>query len=225
MSAINASNLFRVDGLVAVITGGATGLGLIMARALVENGAAKVYVIGRRQDKLDAAAALHANIIGIQGDVTSKDSLAQIAAQVQREVGHIHLLVANAGITGPGFLALKPDATLDEFVDHAWATPMADINAVFELNFTAAYYTVLAFMKLLGAGNHNRFHPSVRSQVIMTASTASYIRKVRVGVGYSGSKAAVVSLSKSLASLCVPYNIRFNAIAPGRKFASAPPQP
>lgn len=217
MSALHASELYNVDGLVAVITGGGTGLGLIMARALVDNGAAHVYVIGRRRAKLDEAAALHANITGICGDVTSQAFLQEAADQVRRERGHVHLVVANAGASGPGFLGLSPEASIEEFVAHAWKTPMSDITSVFELNYTAVYYTALAFMTLLDAGNRARFKPSVRSQVIVTASTASFLRKIRVGLGYSGSKAAVVSLTKALASMCVPYNIRFNAIAPGRE--------
>jgi NADP-dependent 3-hydroxy acid dehydrogenase YdfG len=53
---LDAGSLFRVDGLVAVITGGGTGIGLMMAHALAENGAAKVYIVGRRKAKLEEAA-------------------------------------------------------------------------------------------------------------------------------------------------------------------------
>ncbi len=56
VSSGDASSLFRVDGLVAVITGGGSGIGLMMAKALAANGAAKVYIIGRRMESLEAAA-------------------------------------------------------------------------------------------------------------------------------------------------------------------------
>ena len=55
-SPFDVSELFRVDGMVAVITGGGTGIGLMMAKALVANGAAKVYIVGRRKEKLEATA-------------------------------------------------------------------------------------------------------------------------------------------------------------------------
>ncbi|THW03338.1 hypothetical protein D6D25_08441, partial [Aureobasidium pullulans] len=76
------NNLFSVDGLVAVITGGATGIGLMMTKALASNGAKKIYIIGRRKDKLEEAASHNPSvIIPVVGDVTSKDTLKEIAAR------------------------------------------------------------------------------------------------------------------------------------------------
>ncbi|KAL9577389.1 MAG: hypothetical protein Q9212_006393 [Teloschistes hypoglaucus] len=81
MASIEAANLFTVNGLVAVITGGGSGIGLMMANALAANGAHKVYIIGRRKEVLEAAAkeSPHGNIVPLVGDVTSKDSLHGIA--------------------------------------------------------------------------------------------------------------------------------------------------
>src|ERR1700760_3093670 len=111
---IQLEALFNVNSLVAVITGGGTGewlcpvfsdtlahpirllgVGLMMTKALALNGASRVYIIGRRLEKLQEAAKLspHNNIIPIQGDVTSKESLENIAARIRSEVGHVHLLV------------------------------------------------------------------------------------------------------------------------------------
>ena len=71
MASIDAAKLFGVSGLVAVVTGGGTGVGLMMAKALALNGAAKVYILGRRLAKLQEAAAQspHGNIIPIACDV------------------------------------------------------------------------------------------------------------------------------------------------------------
>jgi NAD(P)-dependent dehydrogenase (short-subunit alcohol dehydrogenase family) len=158
------------------------------------------------------------SIIPLPGDVTSQFSLKQIAGTIASETGHINLLVANAGTTGPTLEALKPRATLADFVAQAWAVPAKEFNAVYGLNCTAAFYTILAFLPLLDAGNKARnFCPGVKSQVIATASTAAFLRNPRAGFAYTSSKAAVISMIKSFSSFCVPWGIRFNALAPGCK--------
>jgi NAD(P)-dependent dehydrogenase (short-subunit alcohol dehydrogenase family) len=133
-------------------------------------------------------------------------------------MGYINLLVANAGATGPTLEALKPRYTLADFVAHAWSTPMEDFNATYGLNCTALYYTVLAFLELLDQGNKQVTYPNGKSQVIATAANAAFLRIPKVGYAYTSSKAAVVSLVKSLSTFCVPWGIRFNAIAPGCEF-------
>lgn len=216
MSALEASKLFNVKGLVAVITGGGTGIGLMMAKALAENGAAKIYVIGRRENKLNEAAALFPGVItALPGDITSQAELKSMAERVKSESGHINLLITNAGKSGPMLESLKPRYTLADFVSLAWSSPMEDFNAVYGLNCTALYYTVIAFMELLDAGNKKGNYAGGKSQVIATASTASFLRNPRAGYAYLSSKAAVISLMKSFSTFCVPWGIRFNAIAAG----------
>ncbi|KAA8642770.1 hypothetical protein EYZ11_002948 [Aspergillus tanneri] len=213
MSSIQRDTLFNVDGMVAVITGGGTGIGLMMARGLAENGASKVYIMGRRESKLKEAAALHPSIIPLVGDVTSKESLQAAAARVQQETGYINLLIANAGMSGPMLDKLRARHSLAEFVDYAWKTPMEEFSEVYNMNCTATYYTILAFLNLLDAGNQ-RGSPT-KSQVIATASTASFLRNPRAGFAYLSSKAGVVSMLKSFSTFCVPFGIRFNIIAAG----------
>ncbi|KAK1090012.1 hypothetical protein LTR48_009146, partial [Friedmanniomyces endolithicus] len=99
-SKYSAQNLNNVSGLVAVVTGGGTGIGLMLARTLEANGA-KVYITGRRMEKLQEAAKLaeHGNIIPVQGSTTSHDDMQRIVDQVTKETGYIDVLVANAGMT------------------------------------------------------------------------------------------------------------------------------
>ncbi|KAK1033569.1 hypothetical protein LTR33_016699, partial [Friedmanniomyces endolithicus] len=99
-SKFSAQNLNNVSGLVAVVTGGGTGIGLMLARTLEANGA-KVYITGRRMEKLQEAAKLaeHGNIIPVQGSTTSHDDMQRIVDQVTKETGYIDVLVANAGMT------------------------------------------------------------------------------------------------------------------------------
>ena len=152
-------------------------------------------------------------IIPLPGDITSQDTLKNLADMVREETGYINLLVANAGMIGPSLEKLKPRANLSEFVDHAWKSPMEDFNAVYNLNCTAVYYTILAFMKLLDQGNERSDY--LKSQVITTASTASFLRNPRAGYAYCSSKAGLISIMKCFSTFCVPWGIRFNAIAAG----------
>jgi NAD(P)-dependent dehydrogenase (short-subunit alcohol dehydrogenase family) len=153
----------------------------------------------------------------LPGDVTKKDHLERLAQTVREDTGYVNLVVANAGITGPGLQHLKPGYTLSEYVKHAWMTPMEDFSAVYELNCTATYYTTLAFLGLLDEGNRRKTY--LKSQVIATASCASFLRNPMAGYAYCSSKAGVVSMMKCLATFCVPWGIRFNVIAAGCKSA------
>lgn len=137
---------------------------------------------------------------------------------MRQDSGHVDLLVANAGIAGPGLVGLSPRASASEFARSAWATPMPDFNAVYALNCTATYYTILAFLDLLEAGNKRRQPGSTPlSQVVVTSSMVAFQRDPRYGFAYLSSKAALISMVKSFATHGVPWGIRFNTIAAGRK--------
>ena len=155
-------------------------------------------------------------IIPLPADITSQDSLRAAATRVQDETGYINLLVPNAGTGGPGLEGLSARPNLSEFVQSAWSIPPADINRVYELNCTGVYYTIIAFLELLDKGNSQGLD-SPKSQVLAAASMASFLRDSRYGFAYSSSKSAVVSLIKTFATYCVPWGIRFNAIALGCK--------
>jgi len=160
------------------------------------------------------------SIVPLRGDVTSQDSLKSISAIVKSEVGHINLLIANAGITGPGLSNLKPRHTLSDFVEHCWKSPINSFTEVYNLNCSATFYTIIAFLELLDAGNIKRDEGkegvfNIKSQVIVTASSASFLRHPRAGFAYTSSKAALVSMMKSFSTFCIPWGIRFNALAAG----------
>ncbi|KAL1966831.1 hypothetical protein VTN77DRAFT_3796 [Rasamsonia byssochlamydoides] len=227
MAHLEASKLFSVQGLVAVITGGGSGLGRIMARALDANGAAKVFIIGRREQNLKETASLAVNgtIVPVVGDVASKDSLQKAYDFIASQTEHIDLLVANSGVLGP--LANPPaksdgsPPTLAELREHLWQTPMEDFTNVHHVNVTGAFYTAVAFLPLLDAANRKRPAPvpgtlsPPRPQIIVTSSIAGFMRAVPSGFAYNFSKAAVNSLIKTLSTVLVGYNIRVNGIAPG----------
>ncbi|KAF2172798.1 hypothetical protein M409DRAFT_49326 [Zasmidium cellare ATCC 36951] len=215
------TKLFSVKGIVAVITGGGTGLGLMLTKTLASNSASKIYIIGRRPEKLHAAVtatSINGNVIPIVGDVTSKASLTAIASQIKSETGYINLLISNSGYyptprLNPKGLA-SSGASLEEFADAAMAQDPEAWERGFATNTTAVAFTTFAFLKLLGEGNkpQNQFSPGVKSQVLVTTSIAGYIRNTEC---YALTKAATTHLIKSLALNLAPYEIRMNGLAPG----------
>ncbi|KAL3472589.1 short chain dehydrogenase/reductase family [Aspergillus californicus] len=221
MTTFARNALFDCTGLVAVVTGGGTGIGLVMARALEANGA-KVYIIGRRKETLDTAAAgsLYGNIIPLQGDVSSKSSLEQVAAHIAAETGYVNLIIANSGIMGPNYPGLLPGkdgevASIQEAQRVLWEPAMDQLGDVYNVNVTGVYYTAIAFLDLLDKGNQ-RGNVRQTSQILVTSSIGAFYRAwPQAGMAYTTSKAAVTHLTKSLASFLIQYRIRVNAIAPG----------
>lgn len=191
----------------------------MMTKALALNGASKVYIIGRRLEKLEAAAkeSPHNNIIPVQGDVTDKDSLQSIAERIRKETGYINLLICNSGVSGPqAGVNMPKETSAKELARMVLDTPMEDFNNVFAVNVTGVLYNAMAFLELLEEGNKpDNCLAGVKSQVLVTGSIAAYNRSVGAGIAYNTSKAAVTHLVKMLAGLFVEYSVRVNAIAPG----------
>ncbi|KAL8686039.1 MAG: hypothetical protein Q9224_005573 [Gallowayella concinna] len=220
MASILAGNLFAVNDLVAVITGGGSvfpkGIGLMMANALASNGARKVYIVGRRKEVLESAAKAspHGNIIPLVGDVTSKESLQSVAAHVEKDVGYLNCLICNSGIGGPQTSSITPQTSLEDYQKALWELPFDDYVRTFSVNVVAVHFTLAAFLHLLHAGNEQG-NVQQKSQVIVTSSIAGFNRMVPGGYAYGQSKAAATQLAKQMATLLVPYGIRTNVIAPG----------
>lgn len=194
-----------------------------MAQALDANGAAKVFVIGRREHKLKEAAASAKNgtIFPVVGDVSCKESLQKAYDQVAAATGYIDLLVANSGVMGPSGAPDKPNGekpTLMELRDHLWSVPMADFTNASHVNVTGAFYTAVAFLPLLEEANKRRpanAGPNVpRPHIIVTTSIAGFLRPVK-SYAYNTSKAGANHLVKVLSTKLSGYDIRVNGIAPG----------
>ncbi len=206
--------------MVAVITGGGSGLGLYIAKALDANGAKAVYIIGRREETLKTAASqgINGSIIPLVGDVTSKDSLSSIASRIQKEQGFINVLFANSGIIGVELakLGLPKDRkpTIKEFKDANWQVDPEEWSKAYHVNVTGVFYTALAFLELLDEGNKKN-NVEQKSNIIVTSSIAGFSRVPAAGFAYSTSKAGTTHLVKMLATYFGEYKIRVNGIAPG----------
>ncbi|KAL3291740.1 NAD(P)-binding protein [Colletotrichum asianum] len=210
-----SGNLFDIRGIVAVVTGEGSGLGLYMTRALSENGAKKVYILGRRKNVLeDAAQEIGCdNIVPIQCDVTDRKSLKAAVAMIEKDVGYINLLVANSGVAGPSG-SVPPGASIAQVQEALLEIPMEEFTNTYHVNCTAVFYTAISFLGLLDKGNRSNYQ-GVRSQVIATSSIGSFNRKITAGFAYGTSKAATTMMLKVLATYLVPYRIRANVLCPG----------
>ncbi|KZT37285.1 NAD(P)-binding protein [Sistotremastrum suecicum HHB10207 ss-3] len=224
-SSFNPNSLFNVKGLVAVVTGGGTGIGLMLTRALESNGAT-VYIVGRRLEVLEKAAKENTtvgNIIPLQGDITSKTDLLRIVSTIKSQTGYINLLVNNSGTLGPQY-KLLPKATagsgksIEELQELLWNNGSAEqFTDVFHVNVTGIWFSTVAFLGLLDAGNKpGNALEGTTSQVVTVSSIAAFRRdKTPFSAAYSASKAAATHLGKILATLLADYDIRSNIIAPG----------
>ncbi|ORY15285.1 hypothetical protein BCR34DRAFT_622931 [Clohesyomyces aquaticus] len=223
MSDLEVSNLFSVKGMVFVITGGGSGIGAMFAKALDVNGAAKVYIIGRRLEKLEevVSSALNKSIVPIQGDITSKDSLAAAASQIEKDAGFVNCVIANSGTTGPDMYGLPKDRrpTLSEVHKYLWETPMEKFNDAFHVNTTAGFYTLVAFLPLMDAGNKSEVSKSsgVKSQFVVTSSIGAMSRRPGMGFAYAASKMAVIHMVKQISTMMADWrlDIRANSFCPG----------
>ncbi|KAK3699320.1 hypothetical protein LTR37_016472 [Vermiconidia calcicola] len=180
----NRTDLTDVSGLVAVVTGGGTGLGLIIARTLEANGA-KVYITGRRLEKLQEASklAVQGNIFPIQGSTSSHDDLQQAVDVITKETGYMDLLVNNAGMTtfdsSPNARP-KPTpqtSSVSEIRDYYFNyRPQELWRDTLQTNIGAVFTTSMAFLELLDAGNKRRSKDLPKSQILVIGSTGGLTR-------------------------------------------------
>src|SRR5271170_1940542 len=179
----------KLDGKVAVITGGNSGIGLATAQRFVAEGA-YVFITGRRQRELDAAVkVIGKNVTGVQGDVSNLADLDRLYATVKQYKGYIDILFANAG-TG----AFVPLGSITE--EH--------FDKTFNANVKGLLFTVQKALPLLTDG----------SSIILNASIVSMTGPTALSV-YSASKAAVRSFARTFTSDLKDRKIRVNAVSPG----------
>ena len=188
----DVNRLFSTQGMVCVVTGGGTGIGLMASQALAANGA-KVYITGRRMETLENAAKTHhpneygGEIVPIGPcDVRKKEELQKLAEDLAKREKYINLLMVNAGFTGPRGKPDEEDA--DALKQKLWESEtVEEWQDVFQTLVTSVYFTTVAFLPLLQAGIEpegplEKFGPAV----ITTSSISGLMRDAQGHFAYNG---------------------------------------
>lgn len=179
----------QLEGKVALVTGGNSGIGLATAKELVARGA-YVFITGRRAPELEAAAKLIGrNVTAIQGDTAKLEDLDRLYARIEKEKGHLDIVFANAAVAEPApFDAVSEDA----FDRH------------FDINVKGLFFTVQKALPLLRDGG----------AVILNASIVASKGFANLSV-YSATKAAVRSFARTWTADLKARGIRVNVVSPG----------
>ena len=179
----------KLDGKIALITGGNSGIGLATAKQFVSEGA-YVFITGRRDAELAAAVKeIGKNVTGIQGDVANLNDLDRLFAQIKREKGKLDIVFANAGVA-----KYAPFGTItEEFYD--WT---------FDINVKGLLFTVQKALPLLPDG----------ASIILNASIVAS-KGLPANSVYSATKAAIRSFARTWTTDLKARRIRVNAVSPG----------
>ncbi|AVH65351.1 glucose 1-dehydrogenase [Nostoc sp. 'Peltigera membranacea cyanobiont' N6] len=179
----------KLEGKIALVTGGNSGIGLATAKQFVAEGA-YVYITGRRQVELDAAVeAIGKNVTAVQSDVSNLADLDRLFATIKQEQGHLDIIFANAG---GGQIAPLGAITEEHF------------DKTFNVNVKGLLFTVQKALPLLPEG----------ASIILNASITS-IKGTPAFSVYSATKAAVRSFARNWILDLRERKIRVNAISPG----------
>jgi NAD(P)-dependent dehydrogenase (short-subunit alcohol dehydrogenase family) len=179
----------RLDGKIAVVTGGNSGIGLAIATRFAAEGA-EVVIVGRRQEELDKAIdAIGPHAMAVQGDISRLDDLDRIFATIAGAKGRIDVLSANAGLGG-----MQPIGSITE----------ASFDLIFGVNVKGTLFTVQKALPLMKAGG----------TIILTSSTTGSMGTPAFSV-YSASKAAIRNFARSWALDLKGTGIRVNVLSPG----------
>jgi NAD(P)-dependent dehydrogenase (short-subunit alcohol dehydrogenase family) len=191
-------DLFDLTGKVAVVTGGTRGIGLMMARGLLQAGV-RVYISSRKPEAGEAAVrelAQFGKVVSIPADLSSEEECVRLATEVGDREDEVHILINNAGATW--------GEPLESFPASAW-------DKVLDLNLKAPFFLTRAFLPLLEeAGTHED-----PARVVNVGSIDGLHVPPMNTYSYSASKAALHHMTRVLARELGPRHITVNAVAPG----------
>ncbi|KAI1108124.1 NAD(P)-binding protein [Nemania sp. NC0429] len=223
---LSAAALFDLKHWVAVVTGGGTGLGLMIAQTLAANGA-RVYITGRRADVLETSARVHGardrlgegsggEIVPVVMDVTDKESIKAAVEEIQAKESYVNVLVNNAGVWRNRPTA-GPEAGPEAFGAAMFAEEIeSNWQSTFLTNATSPYFVTAAFLPLLAKAASS---PAQQvGSVINNASVSGLVRMTqRQQYSYNTSKGALIHLTRQMAIDFSHENIsiRVNGLATG----------
>jgi NAD(P)-dependent dehydrogenase (short-subunit alcohol dehydrogenase family) len=179
----------KLDGKIALITGGNSGIGLATAKRFVNEGA-YVFITGRRDPELAAAVKeMGRNVTGVQGDVANLGDLDRLFAQIKREKGKLDIVFANAGVA--------TYAPFDKITEEHY-------DSIFNVNVKGLLFTVQKALPLMPDGASIILNASIVASKGLTANSV-----------YSATKAAVRSFARTWTTDLKDRRIRVNAVSPG----------
>ncbi|KAL4076236.1 hypothetical protein V8B97DRAFT_45549 [Scleroderma yunnanense] len=215
---LTVNNLFNVEGWVCVVTGGGTGVGLVISQAFANNGA-RVYITSRRENVLkntaehwgSCLAHPQGKLIYATCDINSKDSIRKFVDEIEKKEDHVDLVVNNAGTLG------SRDAEQEhwdpvELAEQLFNDDPAQWEGVYKTNVVGTFFISAAFLPLLHAATGRR--PQYTPSIINISSVAGISRTTFDHVKYNVSKAAAIHLTTMLAQK-FKNEVRVNSIAPG----------
>src|SRR5881296_1843956 len=179
----------KLDGKIALVTGGNSGIGLATAKEFAGEGA-YVFITGRRDAELTAAVKeIGSNVTGVRGDVSNPSDVDRLFAQIQREKGQLHVLFANAGVARYAALGTITEELYD---------------SIFDINVKGLLFTVQKALPLMPDG----------ASIILNASIVGS-KGFAANSVYSATKAAVRSFARTWTTELKDRRIRVNAVSPG----------
>ncbi|KAL2150114.1 hypothetical protein VTH82DRAFT_7790 [Thermothelomyces myriococcoides] len=216
----NRNSLFDLKGRVALVTGGGSGIGLMITQALAVNGA-KVYIVGRTGEKLDRVAAtynkdIEGSIVPLAGDVTKKEEVARLADEIAAKEKCLCILVNNAGVSSETVQA--ESGTAEEMRRNLFdtsKTSAADWLAAYETDVVPLFFTTTAFLPLLQRSAER--HPHWSGTVVNVTSISGLVKSAQHHFAYNAAKGAANHLTRMLAAEVAAqgHKIRINGLAPG----------
>ncbi|MDX1693151.1 MAG: glucose 1-dehydrogenase [Ketobacteraceae bacterium] len=192
------SDIFSLRGKTALVTGGTSGIGYMIAEGLIKHGA-KVYVASRKAEACEETAqtlSAHGTCIGIPADLSTEAGCQTLVNKLCEKESAMHILVNNAGVTW--------GAPLEEYPDEAW-------DRILNLNVKSAFTMTKKMLPLLSAAGT----AADPARIINTTSVAGQLTGSMQAYAYGPSKAALNHLTRMLANELAERHINVNAIAPG----------
>lgn len=191
------TDLFGLEGKIALVTGGSRGIGRMIVEGLLEAGCAKVYIVARKKEQVDETSAeLGDKVIGLVGDLSQMDGIKALADELASREDKLDLLVNNAGAAwGEPF---------EEFSEAGWHRTM-------DLNLKTPFFLTQKLLPLLKkAGTAER-----PAKVLMIASIDGFKVNPWPTYPYQASKAGLIHLTRRMAAELIQHNIVVNGIGPG----------
>tara|TARA_B100000678_G_scaffold7449_1_gene6300 strand:- start:473 stop:1279 length:807 start_codon:yes stop_codon:yes gene_type:complete len=191
------TDLFGLDGKIALVTGGSRGIGRMIVEGLLEAGCARVYIVARKKEQVDETSAeLGDKVIGLIGDLSQMDGIKALADELASREDKLDLLVNNAGAAwGEPF---------EDFSEAGWHRTM-------DLNLKTPFFLTQKLLPLLKkAGTADR-----PAKVLMIASIDGMKTNAWPTYPYQASKAGLIHLTRRMAAELIGHNIVVNGIGPG----------